>query len=92
MKNKFKSFKSFVDEGQRGDEYVYHTGLLAKDRKENDVLNKAASNALEWYQKGLIDLFQRRVGKYSCEYIARRVTHVGARKFRGCYRPQKEVA
>lgn len=92
MKNKFKSFRTFMDEGRRGEEYIYHTGLLAKDRRENDILNKVANNALDGYQRGSIDLFQRRVSKYICEYVARRTPQSGQRKFKGCYRQQKDAA
>jgi len=83
---KFRNLKAFVDEGKKGDKYVYHTGMLSIDRQENDLLNKTANDILELYQRGFVEIFQRRLGKNKFEYYAIRTNDVGRRYFSGCYK------
>lgn len=85
MKKKYTSLKNFIETGSRDEEYVYHTGFLMSDRVDNDAIIKTADYALEWYQRGFINLFQRKIGPHMYEYIACRVMGVGPRKFTGCY-------
>lgn len=82
----FNNLNQFINDASRGDTYVYHTGCLAFDRQGNDLLDKRASEMLEYYQRGFVELIQRRVGKNKFEYTAVRTNNVGRRYFTGCYK------
>lgn len=82
----FKGPTQFINDAERGDSFVYHTGSLAIDRQGNDALDKQASDMLEYYQRGFVELIQRRVGKNKFEYVAVRTMDVGRRYFTGCYK------
>lgn len=83
-KKKYASLKDLVNNGAQGDEYVYHIGSLMCDRVDNDTLSKDANYALEWYQRGFIELYQRRIAADTYSYVAKRV-YIGSRPFVGCY-------
>ena len=54
-----------------GDRVVYHTGLLMKDRLEDEELDLLAVRV--WWEGrrgGLVELVQRRIGAGQCEYVA----------------------
>lgn len=77
--------KKFVNKSQFGDRHVYHTGSLSNDRQKDSDLNDTAKEALELYQKGLIELIQKKIGKNNYQYIAVR-TETERRYFSGCYK------
>lgn len=83
---KYNSFKKFIAESERGDVFVYHTGDLPNDRKGNEVLNELALSGLDYFQRGFVELAQKRLGKANYEYRAIRTNDVGRRYFKGCYR------
>ena len=93
--SKFKSFKKFIETSDRGDKYVYHRGFLMVDRKNNDIVAKTAQNALDWYEKGILNLVQRKISEGTeniapvYEYVAVRVYNVNPRPFVGCYAPEE---
>lgn len=53
----------------RGEEVVYHTGLLMRDRQHNEATNGCAAAAWAEYMRGAAMLFQRRVSAHACDYI-----------------------
>lgn len=79
------TLKGFINKSRRGDEFIYHVGDLARDRKDNPTLNEVAHQAMDFFQRGFLELCQRRLGDNSYEYVAVRTTDVGRRPFTGCY-------
>lgn len=87
---KYNTIKQFVSNAKDGERFVYHSGDLASDRKDNDDLNKVALTAMDYYQRGFVELFQKKLSRGKYEYIAERCTNVGRRFFRGCYEGKPE--
>lgn len=85
MAKKYNTLKAFVADSRKGERFVYHSGDLAQDRKSNDLLNMTALQALDFYQRGFVELVQKRNGKHSYDYLAVRTIDVGRRYFKGCY-------
>lgn len=84
--------KSFINRAKRGEVLVYHTGNLSMDRRDNDDLNEVADFFMEYYQKGFVELIQRRKTPRRYEYVAIRTDNVGKRFFKGCYKEGKKVS
>lgn len=85
VRNKYKSFRLFLDEATVNEKHVYHVGYLPIDKKNNDILTKTNDKIWEAYHRGLIDLMQRKLDEFQYEYIAVRTFHIGPRVFKGCY-------
>jgi hypothetical protein len=49
---------------------VYHTGVLAIDRKKDAALDARARGLLDRAEAGQVVLYQRRIGPGKFEYIA----------------------
>lgn len=79
-----KIFARWLQVAKRGDRFIYHKGLLMVDREKLRVcsedgwivcpnllaLNAVADLALEAYNRGLVRLFQKRLGGGGYEYRA----------------------
>jgi len=90
-RNKYTSFRKFLDESSRGEKHTYHVGFLIEDVTGNDVLAKMNDQVLEAHTRGLIDLVQKKLSAGSrqkddapvYEYIAVRV-HIDPTKYSNC--------
>lgn len=77
-------FKRWAQVAKRGDRFIYHKGFLMVDREKLRVrsedgwvvcpnllaLNAVADLALDAYNRGLVHLFQKRLGDGEYEYRA----------------------
>lgn len=90
MTKKHSTLKTFVTGSRKGDRFVYHAGDLAQDRKNSEQINAVALEALDFYQRGFIELVQKRNGKHNYDYLAVRTVDVGRRFFKGCYEATNE--
>lgn len=85
MKKNYTNLKAFVERAASGEQFVYHTGVLASDRKNDDTLEDTAQEAMKYYQAGRVELMQRKLKPNRYEYVAVRQTEIAQRKFKGCY-------
>ncbi len=53
-----------------GQHLVYHVGYLPHDRTSDARVAEVAEEAQQLYQRGLIELLQRRRDEYFYEYVA----------------------
>jgi hypothetical protein len=77
-----KNFRSWLAQADKGEEFVYHTGLLSRDRERSALVDRVADDAWSAAQQGLLVLYQRRIVIRSqvfkqvvgdgCLYLARR--------------------
>lgn len=84
IKNKFPTLKKFAENSQRGDTHVYHQGFLILDRSKDNTANIIAEEALEYYQRGVVELVQKKISDFEYQYIAVRAA-AGKRPFVGSY-------
>jgi hypothetical protein len=67
-------FEAWVKTAKPGQVCLYHTGMLANDRVENNLaslrVHSLASVATDSAKKGLVNLVQRRLGAENYEYLA----------------------
>lgn len=71
---------AWVNTAQAGDTWVYHCGDLANDRRHNKALDTMASTLLDAELKGLVVLYQKRVGTSLWGYTARRKRQLDLKK------------
>lgn len=73
MKRKtYEDIMVWVKTARHGQEVVYYTGFLMKDRKSDKELSFKADRALRAFETRLVILFQRKVGVGVYEYVAKR--------------------
>lgn len=88
-----KTFKKKLRNLEPGRELVYHTGLLARDRENNEEINQIAALALAVDEIGAGAVFQRRVRAGICEYVVRVFRRLGVRQDgNGSYQEVMRVA
>lgn len=88
-RNKYNSFRKFLDESDRGEKHTYHVGFLCEDITSNDVLAKSNEKIREAHTRGLIELVQKKISAGSeqkddapvYEYIAIRVHTDSSKKY-----------
>lgn len=73
-----REFMQWVNDAKRGQSVVYHSGNLQFDRADNGgpafrQVNRLADFAYESYQRGHVELKQRRVSDGVCAYMATRL-------------------
>ena len=54
---------------KRGEHFVYHVGLLMRDRLYNIDVESVAATAFQLYSSRRGVLFQRRVDQQNCQYL-----------------------
>jgi hypothetical protein len=54
----------------RGEQYIYHEGMLANDREKSFMVATKAEVAFDAYKQNMITLTQRRIGPSVYQYIA----------------------
>ena len=84
IKNTFSTLKKFAENSQRGESHVYYQGFLVRDRSNDNTTNIIAEEALEYYQRGVVELVQRKISDCEYQYIAVR-SAAGKRPFVGAY-------
>jgi hypothetical protein len=68
-----------------GNRCVYHVGFLAIDRVEDSALDRVGKAFLELSEKGLVYLFQRKLGPSRYSYEA-----VGSRRYDALQEAERE--
>jgi hypothetical protein len=58
------------EENMKKNEIVYHVGYIAVEREEDPRVAVKAEYWMKKYERGLVFLFQRRIGPKTWEYIA----------------------
>ena len=78
-------FQQWVHDALPGDEFCYHLGLLAPDRASlvtidgqlrmvfNRPVDDAGKMAMLYYECGYVLLYQRRISRRTCAYMAVRL-------------------
>lgn len=87
-----KEFNSALRYAQPGQEVVYHTGLLMRDRQLDKEIDQLARCVWEHFENGEIELYQRRIGNRACDYIAVKVLGKMPVFWSGCYRKDRRGA
>lgn len=70
-----EQFTDALTKAKRGEAIAYHSGLLMLDRLYKPELDAVAVAAWKAQEAGLCMLFQRRVDRLTCQYIAVRLAH-----------------
>ncbi len=69
-------FQKWLAEAKKGAKLTYHIGFLAYDREYAAAAQKPSiklmAEILRAFERGLVHLYQRRIGHMQFEYIAER--------------------